>query len=498
LPSSWLAAGKFASSRFLDPSDSNRRVRSCGSLTLIERLAPKLPAAVEIAMTGLPPRPEFTLAERLALFGITERTLAVLRRLHPDLQKHWPALAETLEETARKSPIFSSLTPEDFRRLREEESRHMLRLFASGFDDGYLESARHLARFEYDMTTGARTRLTIVAAVSGLLLRRLAIRNPVWGVGVAQGFGAVLRVLLLDCSIAMGLHEDLAREGVARRKEAVEATIRAFDTHVEATCAGIAAGAGDLIAAAEALGRSMGDAQIRSDGALAASARVSGAMSQAASTTALLEVALSTVGADARSSGEMGAQTAEVTGRADGSIAELKEAAERIGSVTRLIGEIAEHTNLLALNATIEAARAGAAGRGFAVVANEVKSLAGQTARATEEVADHIRKIQAATQSSAEALGIVVASMRDQRAISDRIEHAVLTQAHQTVAIRQKTGEAVAAAIETSNAMRDIQAQLEAVERTLIETKGFAAAVTEQSRALVDELRVFSDRMRTA
>ena len=477
---------------------SNHNVQSHAPLTLIERLPPKLLAAREITMTGLPPRPEFTLAERLALFGITERTMAVLRRLHPELQKHWPALAEKLEETARKSPVFANLSSDDFERVRQEESRHMLRLFANGFDDGYLDSARNLAHFEFEISTGARTRLTIVAAVGGLLLRRLAIRNPVWGIGVAQDFGSVLRVLLLDCSIAMGLHEDLARESVARRKEAVEATIRAFDNHVEATCAGIAAGAGELIAAADALGRSMNDAHIRSEGALAASSRVSGAMSQAASTTALLEEALNAVGDDARASGEMDAQTAEVTGRADGSITELMEAAERIGSVTRLIGEIAEHTNLLALNATIEAARAGAAGRGFAVVANEVKSLAGQTARATEDVADHIRKIQVATQSSAEALGIVVASMRDQRAISDRIESAVLTQAHQTVAIRQETGQAVAAAVETSQAMRDIQAQLEAVERTLVETKGFAAAVTEQSRVLVEELRVFSDRMRTA
>jgi methyl-accepting chemotaxis protein len=221
-------------------------------------------------------------------------------------------------------------------------------------------------------------------------------------------------------------------------------------------------------------------------------------MNQAASTTAALEAALGSVGADARSSGQMGAQTEEVTARADRLIADLVQAAERIGSVTRLSGEIAEHTNLLALNATIEAARAGAAGRGFAVVASEVKSLAGQTARATEDVAEHVRKIQVASQSSAEALSIVVASMRHQRAISDRIEDAVLDQGHRTGAIRDETSAAVAAASETSRTMRDIQAQLETVERTLVETRGFAEAVTLRSQRLVEELRAFSNDMRAA
>ena len=82
----------------------------------------------------------------------------------------------------------------------------------------------------------------------------------------------------------------------------------------------------------------------------------------------------------------------------DGRIAELIRATARIGDVVKLINAIAEQTNLLALNATIEAARAGAAGKGFAVVAQEVKALAAQTAKATNEIGQQIAAVQAATQ----------------------------------------------------------------------------------------------------
>ena len=88
----------------------------------------------------------------------------------------------------------------------------------------------------------------------------------------------------------------------------------------------------------------------------------------------------------------------------DGRIGKLSRAAQEIGDVVKLITAIAEQTNLLALNATIEAARAGDAGRGFAVVASEVKSLASQTAKATDEISNHISGMQGATQESVAAI----------------------------------------------------------------------------------------------
>jgi len=192
--------------------------------------------------------------------------------------------------------------------------------------------------------------------------------------------------------------------------------------------------------------------------------RVARQLTQTARTTADLsgasakasEVASDHVRSAAQASDELSQSIAEITRRVqessgiaaeavkqaaatDQRIAELSEAGARIGDVVMLITSIAEQTNLLALNATIEAARAGDAGRGFAVVAQEVKSLAGQTAKATEEIGSQIANMQVATEESVGAIkGIgrtierisdiatsITAAVEQQRSATQNIAHSV-------------------------------------------------------------------------
>ena len=137
--------------------------------------------------------------------------------------------------------------------------------------------------------------------------------------------------------------------------------------------------------------------------------------------------------------------------RTNTEIKALDEAAKRIGDVVKLITAIAEQTNLLALNATIEAARAGEAGRGFAVVAHEVKALAGQTAKATEEITGQIAGMQQATVRSVDAIASIQRTIREVGDITATIAAAVTEQGAATQEIARSAEVASRRTIETAS-----------------------------------------------
>lgn len=171
-------------------------------------------------------------------------------------------------------------------------------------------------------------------------------------------------------------------------------------------------------------------------------------------------------------------------------IAALSEASHRIGDVVKLITAVAEQTNLLALNATIEAARAGEAGRGFAVVASEVKSLAGQTARATEEIGAHIQGMQQATGESIAAIKTIAGTIGEISSISGSIASAVDQQTATTQEIARSAQHA-------ASGTGQVSTNLEQVNREATETGAAASAVLQSARGLTEasqRLRVELDR----
>jgi methyl-accepting chemotaxis protein len=216
------------------------------------------------------------------------------------------------------------------------------------------------------------------------------------------------------------------------------------------------------------------------------------ASAQALSNAQTVASASEQLSASIREIGSQVAQSTEIVGRAVEAGAETRQTIEalneqvgRIGAVADMIGEIAAKTNLLALNATIEAARAGDAGKGFAVVASEVKALATQTARSTEEIAQHIAQVRSATGVSVAAVVRIEKTIGEINAIAGSIAAAVEEQAAATAEIARNVAETASAANEMTSRTAEVSAEAEQTGRHAAEVGENAVALN----AAIGELR---------
>jgi methyl-accepting chemotaxis protein len=182
----------------------------------------------------------------------------------------------------------------------------------------------------------------------------------------------------------------------------------------------------------------------------------------------------------------------------DERMAELSAAGDRIGDVVKLITSIAEQTNLLALNATIEAARAGDAGRGFAVVAQEVKTLAGQTAKATDEISSHIVNMQRATGESVDAIKAIGLTIERISEITGAISSAVEHQGEATKNIAHGVEAAASGTVDVAENIERVAQGASETETTSSQMLQSAKGLSEVSVHLRDEVEKFLDSVRAA
>ena len=331
--------------------------------------------------------------------------------------------------------------------------------------------------------------------------------NAFWVAGgilalfLAKRVGAVMQESVIareEATAAQKRQEELERErevqrvqGEEQKRLETEETVEKFRTQVGSAINKVAAAANSMKKTAVGMAEMVVDANGKADGAALASEAASGNVQAVAGATTQLSSSIQEIGARTSSSAQIATAAVEQATRTSAQVEGLAASAERIGEVINLINDIADKTNLLALNATIEAARAGDAGKGFAVVASEVKDLAGQTAKATEEISSQISGIQSETSDAVDAIRSIEKTINQVNEVISGIAAAVEEQGAATNEIAKNVERASSDTSEVSTNIAGVNSAVGHTGAAANEVLAAANQLSEESELVQSSIKEF-------
>ncbi|MGG5889892.1 methyl-accepting chemotaxis protein [Falsiroseomonas sp. HC035] len=342
----------------------------------------------------------------------------------------------------------------------------------------------------------------LAAALRAMGQGRLDTTVP--GTGRGDELGEIARAVaaLRDATQAAGTRQAAAEAAQAEAHAGRVAGRRATADQLESAIGGIAATLGgaaeDLVRHADAVGAAGQRSSQRAEQGAARLGEATGNVQAVAAAAEQLAASVSEITRQVEESARRAREAAGAARASDATVAGLAEAASRIGDVVKLIADIAAQTNLLALNATIEAARAGDAGKGFAVVASEVKTLAAQTAKATEEISAQIGAMRGATDRAVDSVRGIAAAVARMEEVSGAIASAVEQQGEATRDIARNALEAAAGTDAATGEIHGLAEEVAAAASGIGTLRGTGAEVGRKAAALRQDVARFAATMRGA
>jgi methyl-accepting chemotaxis protein len=426
----------------------------------------------------------------LGLFRIDAETVAaradVWKILGPALG---PILDEHFARVAEHARFYAEMLDRQGDAYKNLALKYNERLFLNPFDEEWVRDSKDRVKaereFGHDLRSRSGAAISILSSFNALLRERRGLfKNR-----ALQLMDVATRVLMLDVATAVSLHYHIEFRQAKERGDMLSKAIQDFGVAIHDL-------RGAVATAVPALGDSSRELSVLAERASSETMKATDAAegnmmlaSEMATATHQLDASIAEIHRRAET-GVRASHTASASAEhANATIRSLSQVVEKIGSVADLISQIAGQTNLLALNATIEAARAGEAGRGFAVVASEVKTLATQTSKATQEIAQQIAVIKEATRNSVSEIAGTGRTVSEIASIAEAVAAAVDEQASATGSIAENAGRTAANAATVSGALK-------IVEETVCKSQGTAATVLEFSKSLHDRTIEFEKALK--
>jgi methyl-accepting chemotaxis protein len=423
--------------------------------------------------------------ERLAFARIEDGTRVQLRALWAIVEPELDRILSRFYVHLAGQPTLKALLGDRQSSLESAQKKHWQRLFAATFDDDYVSSIDRIGRAHSRIGLEPRWYIAgyqyVLNELVDVVIRRYRL-SPAKATAAVQ---ALNKAVLLDLDFAISTYQQILMEAQEAQTRGLSDAIDRFKTKVEVSLQTVDTTVDKMQSQAGTLS------------SVATVWTLTEVCSDAAEAAEELSSSIEEIGRQITGASDVARRANVVTESVSREVGQLSTNAQKIGDVIGLIQAIAEQTNLLALNATIEAARAGDAGRGFAIVAQEVKQLASQTSKATEDIAKQIAEVQGATTRAVDTIGSIASTVGEIDTLTAAIAAAVEEQG---AATREISMNVQHAAQGTLTLTRNVSGVNEAIEKTEHAAEDFlqvSGSLRSQSSQISEQVRDFFAEIRT-